>query len=395
MLEPPHPLAPTPQPIPAQYGQAPPPQAAPSRAPEALQAHGMIVPAVPRQLPSRSEPPKAPARQRADPSGEVSPRVVTSSPRPQRRHRNRILRFVAPVFFFCLALGLIYGVKTFLQLDRNQDAVLTSDDGIPVKKVKPILPDEFENTFEALTESTAETLPAGNAEMPTIGGEPPAPAVDSGIEALRTLEEFLAMKSLEERMPHLESGREEAELARSVLNAPLPEVLKIEVDVRKTNAIENLVDHFYYVDFASESGGVDHQTMLVRIRGDAEPKVVVDPFLDLFGGRFARFAEKPTKDSGRFQVIVSASSVVYEDIPAADKKLPLKVMAREQTPEIAVAYCGKQSKIGRMIRDETSGFSYGQPTPCTVFMRWNLDEDPERPFLEALEITSLDWNPAR
>lgn len=46
-----------------------------------------------------------------------------------------------------------------------------------------------------------------------------------------------------------------------------------------------------------------------------------------------------------------------------------------------------------MLRDENSGFSYGQPKSCTVLMRWNTEEDPVRPFLEALDIKALNWNP--
>ena len=46
-----------------------------------------------------------------------------------------------------------------------------------------------------------------------------------------------------------------------------------------------------------------------------------------------------------------------------------------------------------MLEDESSGLAYGQATACTVFMRWNIEDDPQNPFLEALDITSLNWNP--
>ncbi len=201
------------------------------------------------------------------------------------------------------------------------------------------------------------------------------------------------MKSLEERMPHLETKRSNAELASSPLAGLLPEVQKTTVDIRETNTLEQLVDHHYYVDFADGDGGVNRQMMLVRIRGTAEPKVVVDPFLDLFGGKFERYAAAPVKEAGMFQVVISAGPHCYEDIPGSEKKRTLKILAREDTKEIAKAYFGIQSKIGMMLEDETSGLSYGQAKACTVFMRWNTDEDPERPFLEALDITSLNWNP--
>ena len=46
-----------------------------------------------------------------------------------------------------------------------------------------------------------------------------------------------------------------------------------------------------------------------------------------------------------------------------------------------------------MLEDEASGFAYGQAKACTVFMRWNTEEDPLKPFLEALDIKALNWNP--
>ncbi|MFM2198877.1 MAG: hypothetical protein RLZZ505_2309 [Verrucomicrobiota bacterium] len=293
------------------------------------------------------------------------------------------MRFLVPMTFLCISLGVIYGVKTFLQKDmraKSQKQTAVALQGETKTKVAPILP--ADDTFEALTEGNPE-------DVPVIEPQP----VDGGIHALEILEKFLAMKTLEERMPHLETKRPEADLARSVLNGPLPEVLKITVDVRETNAIEKVVDHYYQVDFSDGEGGVNPQTMLVRIRASGEPKVVVDPFLDLFGGNFARYAEKPTEEAGTFQVIISAGAFCYDDVPSPEKKFTLKILAREDTKEIAKAYFGKFSTIGAMLEDETSGLTYAQAKPCTLFIRWNMEDDPARPFLEALEIKALDWNP--
>lgn len=294
------------------------------------------------------------------------------------------MRFLVPMTFLCIAVGVIYGVKTFLQQDIRSKAEGQTTDATqvdPKTKVEPIIPPE-DNTFEALTEHSADDVAALDPQ-----------AVDGGIHALEILEKFLAMKTLEERMPHLETKRPESELASSVLNGPLPEVLNKTVDVRETNSIEKVVDHYYQVDFADGENGVNPQTMLVRIRDNGEPKVVVDPFLDLFGGNFARYAEKPTEQAGTFQVIISAGAFCYDDVPSPEKKFTLKILAREDSKEIAKAYFGKFSTIGAMLEDETSGLTYAQAKPCTIFMRWNMEEDPAKPFLEALDIKALDWNP--
>ncbi|MBC7979505.1 MAG: hypothetical protein H7Y36_02970 [Armatimonadetes bacterium] len=310
---------------------------------------------------------------------------------------------MVPLLFLCLAMGVVYGVKKFLQIDHAIPKDKKSASGVPLaptKKVKEIFPEEpDENSFESLTENTkTEALPVGTPAMPAISGTneeaPPEPqSIDGGIPALKLLEDFLAMKSLDERMPHLESKRTEADLASSILNTSLPEVTKISVDIRETNSVEQMVDYYYLVDFTAEGGGINPQTMLVRIRGTSPPKVVVDPFLDLYGGRFAKYASAPVKEAGTFQVIITAGAFCYDDVPGSDKKMTLKIQAREDTKEIAKAYFGKRSKIGDMLQDETSGLGYGQAKACSVFMRWNMEEDPRNPFLEALDITSLNWNP--
>lgn len=304
---------------------------------------------------------------------------------------------MVPLLFLCLAAGVAFGVKTFLQKDLRNSGVRVD----PADKVKRILPEEsVDNSFEALTDATGpDTLPVGDPQMPVIGENESSPAelipapVDDGIAALELLERFLEMETLEERLPHIETKLSETELAESVLNGKLPDVAKVTVDVRHTNSIEQVVDFYYHVDFLKEDGKISPQTMLVRKRGDSPPKVVVDPFLDLFGGRFESFASNPTKEAGTFQVMISAGAFCYDDVPGPDKKYTLKILSREDTREIAKAYFGRQSKIGRMLEDETSGLAYGQAKACTVFMRWNSEEDPLKPFLEALDIKALNWNP--
>ncbi len=390
---------PAPQQAPEYYAPPrPEPQYREAQAPQAPQGQPTILRPAPRQLPDRTEPLQTPTRARRDPSGDIHPRDEPAGPPPQRQHRSRFVRALVPTLFVCVIVGVILGMKAFLQMDRSAgDGAKQNATDTVGTTVEPILPPD--NSFEALTDGGTETLPVGDPDMPEIGADasmPSTPPADSGIPALNLLEDFLEMKSLEERLPHLESRRGEDVLASSVLNGPLPEVAKITVDVREINALEEVTDHYYHVDFADPGGGINPQTMLVRTRGTAPPKVVVDPFLDLFGGRFARYAAKPTKEAGTFLVIISAGGGAYKDIdpvPEPEKKLTMKILAQEGHREIAKAYFGKQSQIGRMLEDETSGLGYGQTKPCTVFLRWNLDDDPERPFLEALDIKALNWNP--
>lgn len=310
------------------------------------------------------------------------------------------MRFLVPATFVLLSIGVMYGMMTFLKKDpRTRVAKLESARGMEKETSdKRIIEPEDAAIGSLVGHGENPFIPVSQPPMPVIGdtGAEPSPdvqPVDGGIAALALLEDFLAMESLEERLPHIETKRPESALAGSVLDGPLPEVLGVLVDVRETNAIEQVIDYYYHVDFATGDGEANPQTMLVRTRGTSPPKVVVDPFIDLFGGRFAAYAEKPTEEAGTFQVIISAGAFCYDDVPAPEKKFTLKILAREDTKEITNAYFGKRSKIGDMLEDETSGLAYGQATPCTIFMRWNSEENPEKPFLEALDIKALDWNP--
>lgn len=303
-----------------------------------------------------------------------------------------------------------YTVKIYLAVSpRLAEAQITqikepSEEPAPVAPIipaeeEPVAPIPEEAGEQVVVEAVPPSPPEPEIVEPIVDAPPPPKtppelrAVDGGVKALALLEDFLAMKTLAERLPHIESKLREADLAGSVLDEPLPGVMKISVDVRETNAAEQIVDYYYLVDFSDAEGALNPQTLLVRSRGSGEPKVVVEPILDMFGGRLARYAEKPTPEAGTFQVIISAGAYCHDDVPAQDDKYTLKVLSREDTKEIAKAYFGKSSKIGQMLEDEASGLAYGQAKPCTVLMRWNMEENPDKPFLEALEIKALNWNP--
>jgi hypothetical protein len=192
----------------------------------------------------------------------------------------------------------------------------------------------------------------------------------------------------------METQTPEVELAQSCLSGPLPMTSKIEIDAQETNAVEQVIDFYHNVDFVVEGQPVNPQTILVRSRGTGDPKVVVDPFLDTFGGRLAAYAKTPSDKAGLFQVTVSAvASCNEEHVPNREKKLTLKLLSRDNTKEIARAYFGRQSKIAEMLENGTYSLSYGKAKACTVMLRWNTEDNPAMPYLEALTLKTLDWNP--
>ncbi len=315
--------------------------------------------------------------------------------RPSHPQANRrLIRLLVPFLFIVPLVGVVYGVLTILK--RPGDAplkrppILTGD----VKSSDP-------NNFEVKEKATAEpwdALPVPAPELPEIVPPPKLPdgidAADPGQAAEEVLDQFLSAKSLSDRLPLIETKATESELAKSFLAKPLPASSNIFPDFRETNAVEQVIDFYYNVDFDAGNNKLDPHTVLVRKRGNSDPKVVVDPLLDSYGGRLALYARTPTEKAGIFQVVIYAvASCNDENVPNREKKLTLKLLPRDNSKEIARAYFGRQSKIGRMLEDGTYDLSFGKARACTVMLRWNLDDRPETPFLEALDIKTFDWNP--
>jgi hypothetical protein len=240
--------------------------------------------------------------------------------------------------------------------------------------------------------------------VPPIPDPLPVPPVDpsssldtkpsASISALEVLEQFLDASTLDERLAHMEGRTSREELEASCLAKPLPE-RTIEPAMQSDNSLENYTDFFFKVTFTKASGGKDSYDMLVRRRGDQLPKVVTDPFLDLYGGRLLSFATAPSENKhGTFQVLVSAnSSCTDTTVPNYDKKLTLKLISTLTGKEIVSAYAGKASTIGDMLNNDQSGLRWGRAKSCTILLSWNTRDNPARPYLEASSIKALSWNP--
>jgi hypothetical protein len=120
---------------------------------------------------------------------------------------------------------------------------------------------------------------------------------------------------------------------------------------------------------------------------------VADAFLDTYGGRLAAYAAKPSDKAGFFRAVVYAvAGCTDPTIPNPEKKLTLKLLASDDAREITSASFSQHSKIAEMLEDGNYELTYGSARPCTVMLRWNIEEDPERPFLEAVAIRDFGWN---
>jgi hypothetical protein len=383
----------TPPPPPAQAPYSPP------QAPATIPAQGPVVlRPEPRQLPNRPMAGEVVARQMPDPIPGRAPRGGHPARLPGRNSATqRLARLLMLVLFLVASGALVYGVLTILKMQPEQDgrsrpAVLQKPTAEPGKATEAGRP----TVDSGKSDSPALHTPA--PELPAISQPPQLPdglePVSPWKDAEAVLEKFLAASSLAERLPLIETKTAEAELAASCLASPLPPARKMVPEFRESNAIEDVIDCYYTVEFESPDNPAQLQTILVRSRGKGgKSKVVVDPFLDTFGGRLAAYASAPSDKAGVFQVVVYAvASCTDPNIPNREKKLTLKLLSSDNTKEISRAYFGRQSKIGEMLEDGTYSLSYGNSKACTVMLRWNTEEDSRHPFLEAIAIKALDWN---
>jgi hypothetical protein len=288
-----------------------------------------------------------------------------------------LLRRILMALTFLMTTGaLVYGVLTLLE--RQQ----------PDSKTPPPVQDKSPKTGNATATETGE-ISIEDAPSLADGLEPVSPWQDA--EAV--LEKFLAAKDLATRMPLMETQATEEELTATCLAKPLPAVISMVPEFRETDTIENRVDCFYTVEFQTSDRQSRMQTMLVRTRGGNPPKVVADAFLDTYGGRLAAYAANPSDKAGFFRTVVYAvAGCTDSTIPNHEKKLTLKLLACDNAPEIASACFSQHSKIAEILKDGNHELTYGSARPCTVMLRWNIEEDPERPFLEAVAIRDFGWN---
>jgi hypothetical protein len=397
--------APVSTPAPPASAPAPAPVVAP-REPGHGQSPAVLRPE-PRQLPNRPAPVEVVAKQMPDPMPRDGRRHSSTDASPLPRHPRKkglLARVAMLLIFVTLSVALVYGVLKVLKdqiqresenMDRSQGRSAAAGGIISPGPEKPVPPEQATRGV-ADANGSIPTPEAPRTEL--TASAPPVPveleAKSAGLEALAVLESFLAAKTLEERLPLIETKSPDAEVAASCLSRPLPPVREVVIDSQESNPVEGVVDYFYHVDFETEGNRANPQTLLVRIRGGSSPKVVVDPFLDLFGGRLAAYAAAPQEKGGRFQVIIyPVPSCTAEHVGDREKKMTLKLLARANTKEIAEAYFSRASKIGEMVKDGSYNLSIGTPKACTVLLRWNTEENAAHPFLEAIDIKRMDWNP--
>ncbi len=249
------------------------------------------------------------------------------------------------------------------------------------------------------TDGTAEPV-VGGVRDEGEGEEPLALPPETGEEvslaaqAGEALDRFLLSGSLEERMPVFITRRSPEELARTSLAGPLPQPVTPMLEKRIDTPDEALIEFFFRVEFPDAVAPSPRlMTVVVRYRGDGSepPKVLADPFIDLFDGGLVEFAGAPDDGARTFHVFLEAIPICEDlGIPDAGKKITLRLRPNPKAKELGNAYAGKNSMVAQMLEPPRPSLHWGTPCPCVVSLRWNLDV-PAKPFIELVKIDSFTW----
>lgn len=260
----------------------------------------------------------------------------------------------------------------------------------------------------------AAPSPQSDSNATSAGQKPPAtspsevkssidPALDPRIppegmdvraliqESADVLKQFLQAKTLGERLPMIETKTSPAELEASVLSKPIPTRDRFQSTELRFDKVGGASDVVFRGEFELPTAGAETHLIVVRKRGTQPPKVIVDPFLDGYGGRLKHFAAAPTTEQRTFQVVASFFDFCNDGlVPNAEAKFTAKLSEAPGRPEIVEAYFAKLAPV--VDRLDKLGIRYGHSTGVTFTLRWNTEEDAAKPFLEVVSVQSLDWN---
>jgi hypothetical protein len=233
------------------------------------------------------------------------------------------------------------------------------------------------------------------------------------------VELFLKAKDYSQRKPLVRTQFSEDFILTSFANQkwPLSTVILESIDPYPA---ERKITYRYHVDFGENAAGFPLEALiLVNQTGSNPPKIELDPLFDTIGGRLREFAKSPfsdetkifgipddsaeipyiepssLKDSQDFYCVVNAREKAYQStnpIPNSEKKSTFNLRAYADGKEIAVAYASERSNVRQSFANRVNGLGWNQSKPMKLTLKWNLKEDPRKPYIEVIAIKSIGWS---
>lgn len=329
----------------------------------------------------------------------AAPRRSSRRPSAERGGMNVLLRIGVPLLLFIAGAAVVILV---LKARRDRQwAALT----LPSLETSETPPANFPGEGarpdpNALSPASAGTpAPAASAGPP----RPEPPTLNEMQAAKRQATSFLKATSLGQRLEMIEPALPAQELESTVAAGPFPEIVTLRELPPNRNEVEGFIDFPFLVTFQGDAP-LRQMLLMVRTRGQQEPKVLIQPVLDLLGERLAAFAAEPqeTPMPQAFRAVIEPMPRVFEKgVPNSDDKFTFKLLTADGGAEIARAYCSVHSKLSEELSDEElrardavpSRFRWGRRIPATILLQWNNTDDPEHPYLWVPDLKSLDWSP--
>lgn len=335
---------------------------------------------------------------------------------PKKKKMKISSKTVAMVFSVTFTFGTLLGVMQFLKKNKSgrvkNTPIVVSDTPIAKpEKIPETAPNVAAgNSLEAILDGTdtqeSDDQQSDSSSMPQSKSR----------EVGQMLEKFLKANNLEERKAFIESNLPEEILKESVFNKLWP-IANASLLKQEPFPEMRLIEYNYHVEFAVNAAGFPTDALIVVHQyGSNSPKIYIDPLLDTIGGNLKKYAksheidkkqqlgmlnedgqepfyqDSKTKPQQDFYCIIDARRDSYsQDIPDHGNKASIKILAYNQGDEIAVAYINYASELFKLIEDQKTKLRWNEPTRAKITLKWNLKEDPTRPFLEVIKIYSLDW----
>jgi hypothetical protein len=378
-----------------------------------------VIPEPPADVPAPPEGPKIKpeprhVRERAL-AGPIQPRHSTADDRMKRqepvqlvrgRSSRRLMHALIPALFCAAATTISYLLLYFYlpggpgKRLREAYAPLVVPPPPPPAEIV-IVPPAADSRPDPAPAPPPAAPPATDIPGPSaIAAALASPAADDDISpamiANELLEAFLRAKDARTRFGMVEPESTIAELeALPLMNGPLWEVERITTELPQHHPEEEVTDYPYRVTFHVPNRKSVDFSMLVRQRGTQQPKVFLPAFLDLAGGRLHGFTRAPnTLEPATFHAVIEPVPGCHEEgVPNPDRKFTIRLLPSTIGKETSRAYVSSGSRFKKMVEDPASSLRWGVRIRATVSLQWNHKEDPEKPYLELMDINSLGWNP--
>lgn len=302
----------------------------------------------------------------------------------------RSIRILVPLFFIIAGGTLVYGLCYYF-LPGGPGESYRSNIVPPTEPQLDLQPDLNGSGY---VPPMPTIRPGTTRSIEPVEDPPPISANGAdAIDAESLLNRFLETKTLEERLPMIDPPMTADQLQGTILSEPFPEAIGVSSETPAFDPIEKLTHFPFRVSFQGGEGSVVDYTIVVRKRADLAPQVAVQPLLDLLGGRLAKFAATPTAGVHTFHAVIEAMPRCFEEnVPEPSKKFTYKLSACDIGRSTARAYARLSSSLAEELSDPNSRIRWGKRIRATITLQWNATEDPSQPYIELLEIKSLDWN---